>query len=227
MGVIDLIQFPNHSRRTGELIVVGPDSEARLFYQKGKLTHATMGEHEGLEVLVHLVDFTEGEFEFRPDITTDRVSLEGDLHRLLMQGLKVRDERKLAASQRAGQDERKTMDRQHERLTLLKGFHGKNDFALYSCLLAESGEKLAEQSHASVPRDRMEPLLRSLQSAVRAHPRSGLIRTILEDAEGFVVAHRLDDGALLVVVASPKASLGAVSMAVHKLALGLQGDAAA
>ena len=45
IGIIDLIQFPHAGRRTGELVVTADDHEGRLYYDKGSLVHACLGQY--------------------------------------------------------------------------------------------------------------------------------------------------------------------------------------
>ena len=64
LGIVDLIQFPHKGRRTGELVVTGAKDEARLYYIDGKLSHVGVGKLSGIEGLVEVVSWLEGEVEF-------------------------------------------------------------------------------------------------------------------------------------------------------------------
>ncbi len=225
MGIVDLIQFPHAGRKTGELIIVSPEDEARLYYDKGKLTHAALGDQQGEAVLVDVVDWSEGEFEFRTDVMADEQTVEADVHRALMQALKIRDERRMSADAEEGKD--MSSDRLASALAgRLKQFLTRNDYARYACAMNLEGELLAEAVVSHDPPSGQERIRASLQALVSTYPRPGLQRVFLEDEEGTLVLHRLDERHALVVVADKSGSLGAVSMGVSKLADGLREETA-
>ena len=96
IGIVELIQFPHTGRKTGELLINGKEMKARLFYDNGALHHALAGENEGLAALIEIVDWKEGQFEFHLNIRSEKKTIQLDLHRAVMQALKVRDERRQA-----------------------------------------------------------------------------------------------------------------------------------
>lgn len=103
LGIVDLIQFPHAGRKTGEMTITGKAGEAKLYYEKGALVHAVLDDHTGMEALVLLVDWTEGSFEFNPDVEADVRTIQVDLHRAVMQALKLHDEMKLEEEQKRAQ----------------------------------------------------------------------------------------------------------------------------
>jgi len=60
LGIVDLIQFPHAGRKTGHLMITGPDGDARLFYENGALVHASLNDIHGMDALVRIVDWGEG-----------------------------------------------------------------------------------------------------------------------------------------------------------------------
>ena len=103
LGVLDIVQFVNQAHLSGTLALKSGTEEAALFYRKGGLVHASLGSLTGVEVLVQIVDWTTGSFEFRAGEETGEETIRMDLHRAVMYALKTRDERKLEAEQRKAQ----------------------------------------------------------------------------------------------------------------------------
>src|SRR5512146_1795421 len=101
LDIVALLQVPAAGRKTGELAITGPSGEdGHVFYLEGRLVHAQVGTVAGQEALVEVVDWTQGEFEFRLDARCQETTIEGDLARAVMLALKMRDER---AEERARQ----------------------------------------------------------------------------------------------------------------------------
>jgi hypothetical protein len=221
MAIVDLIQFPHSGRKTGHLIISGTDGEARLSYENGSLVHATLGGASGMDALVRVVDWDEGTFEFVPDAEPEARTIELDLHRAVMQALKLHDELKREEEQRA--KEASGQEKGDEALTIrLSEFVGSNDFALHACVLDSGGKIRASVDGPDGPPEGIEKLRPALHSLVRAHPRGALRRILLEDDLGTVTLVGLRDKGSLIAVAGKGASLGAVSMSVGRLAAGLE-----
>jgi predicted regulator of Ras-like GTPase activity (Roadblock/LC7/MglB family) len=221
MAIIDLIQFPHVGRKTGHLIVNGANGEARLFYESGSLVHATMGNLSGMEALVRVVDWSEGEFEFLADLPPEIKSIELDLHRAVMQALKIHDELKAEEQRRASTDTGNG-EIDEELAGKLSEFIGSNDFALHACVLDSDGKVKASADGDDESPEGIDELRSTLHSFVQSHSRGVLNRILVEDNLGTVVLVRLTDGCGLIVIARQGASLGAVSMSVSRLATALE-----
>ncbi len=220
MAIIDLVQFPHSGRKTGHLIISGTDGEARLSYENGSLVHATLGDVSGMDALVRIVEWNEGAFEFIPGAEPEARSIELDLHRAVMQALKLHDELKKEEERRAkeaiGQEEG------HGALTArLSEFVQSNDFALHASVLNSDGKIRSSVDGPDGPPDGIEKLRSELHTLARAHPRGAVRRIILEDELGTVTLVGLRDGGSLIAVAGKRGSLGSVSMSVSRLAAGL------
>ena len=221
MAIIDLIQFPHAGRKTGHLVISGTDEEAKLFYEEGSLVHATLGNASGMEALVRIVDWGEGTFEFVPDLEPEARSIDLDLHRAVMQALKIHDELKAEEERRASENPAQE-ETDEALLEKLSEFLRSYDFAAHvSVIDADGGVRASVDSTEGSP-DGIEELRSSLHSLMQSHPRGTLNRILIEDNLGTVVLVRLRNGNRLMVVASEGASLGAVSMSVGRLAQGLE-----
>jgi predicted regulator of Ras-like GTPase activity (Roadblock/LC7/MglB family) len=214
MGPIDLVQYPHAGRKTGELIVAGPNGEGRLYYKKGKPVHAAAGELQGMEALVEILDWSRGEFEFRLGIEAKKSTLDLDLHQTLMQALKLRDERQ--------QESTPASSKEAELNAALDSFLATTPSVLQAIVVAPDGSPIAEASREGDTAD-AEQLLRSLSELLASYPRTGLRRVLLEDAAGIVVLATLPSSRGLVLVSDDRAPLGAVAMQVGKLAASLKG----
>ncbi len=222
LNIVELVQIPATGHKTGELFVAGLDGIARLFYQDGRLVHLETDELTGQEVLVEILGWNEGEFEFRPESVAEQVSFETDLHRALMAALKTRDE--LRFSERAASaDDDLTADDDRAG-EMLRQFLASHDHLRFACLLRDNGSVLYCGNQAGTASEWLELLRGAVAALLEAYPRSGLHRVLFEDAEGTVVVSRLADGTALVAVADRDATLGAVSVAVERFARRLEGE---
>ena len=222
MAIIDLVQFPHSGRKTGHLIISGTDGEARLSYENGSLVHATLGNISGMDALVRVVGWNEGTFGFVPDAEPEARTIELDLHRAVMQALKLHDELKKEEEERRAKEVSGQEEGDEALTTRLSEFVGSNDFALHACVLDSGGKIRAAVDGPDGPPEGIENLRSALHSLVRTHPRGALRRILLEDDHGTVTLVGLRDGGSLIAVASKGASLGSVSMSVGRLAAGLE-----
>ncbi|MBU1537028.1 DUF4388 domain-containing protein [Myxococcota bacterium] len=217
-GVIELVQYPHNRKRTGELsIKTPPGNSARCYYRDGKLVHVVSGDKAGLEALVDVVCLEEGEFQFDQAATTELTSIEMDLHRAIMQALKLADERK------------KSLEEQNElydaasvakvKMYLSGILQDKSDLYMLS-LTDPAGIVLAE-----VFNDELDD--KSLLRDVRKHlcdifttfP-SGLPESIIINHREFVATlGKTPAGLGLIVMGPATVSLGMVNMLVKRSVL--------
>jgi hypothetical protein len=222
MAIIDLVQFPHSGRKTGHLIISGTDGEARLSYENGSLVHAKLGDVTGIDALVRVVGWDEGAFEFVPDAEPEARSIELDLHRAVMQALKLHDELKREEEERRAQ-EASGQGEGDEALTIpLSEYVGSNDFALYVCVLGPEGKIRAAVDGPDGSPEGIEKICAALHSLVRTHPRGPLRRVLLEDDLGTVALVGLRGEDSLIAVADKGASLGSVAVSVGRLAARLE-----
>ncbi|MFW5741141.1 MAG: DUF4388 domain-containing protein [Myxococcota bacterium] len=232
LGIVDLVQFPFAGRKSGELIITSGAQRAELYYRDGELVDAATDSTEGSEVLVSVFDWEEGEFEFRPGVEASRVTIEEDLHRVVMKALKERDERRMEEQKR--QEEEEARRREQEALMEAQGLDaelcrrlaallGDQSTLVHASLMAFNGDVIAEASVEEQDLDGIELIRMALHGLRKEFPRSALSRILVEDEEGTSVALTLEDGRFLVVLAAGSASMGAVSMASNKLAAVLTG----
>lgn len=220
LEVVELLQTVAAGRKSGELVVAGSDDVARLFFEGGRLRHAESSRLVGQDVLVEVVGWEEGEFEFRPDVLPEVRSLNADLYRALMFALKTRDER------RAGLEDRLQPMPEEERAvqvhSRLAEFVSANPAILHACVLKRQGGRVLPcvASSGVVPAE-LQALAGVVFAVLDHNPRQPVHRVLIEDAAGAVVVASLAGEAALLVVAGPDAPLGAVTLNVRRLALAL------
>lgn len=222
MAIIDLVQFPHAGRKTGQLVISGNDGEAVLFYEEGALVHATLGDASGMDALVRIVDWGEGTFEFVSGVAPEARTIELDLHRAVMQALKLHDELKLQQEKERTREASPHNEGDEVLTTRLSEFLHSSDFALHACVVAPDGNLRASVDGAEGSPDGIEELRSILHSVVQSYPRGSVSRVLVQDDLGTVALVRLRSGSSLITVASKDASLGAVSMSVGRLAAGLE-----
>jgi hypothetical protein len=216
LAIADLVQIPLGNRKTGELLIATEEQDARLYYVDGSLVHLVSGEDEGAEVLDRIVGWTEGEFEFRPDVIVDDVDTEEDLNPALRVAV-MRITRKNTRK-------KKPLTPPAERVAarvrrLLHEFLSNNDFAIHACLMYCNGTMDVCGVERTDTPGWLEELRTSVLDVVASYPRKQLNRMLLEDEDGtLVVTCYPEDHSALLVAAKRGATLGAVSISVDRLA---------
>jgi predicted regulator of Ras-like GTPase activity (Roadblock/LC7/MglB family) len=221
LGIIDLVQFPHAGRKTGELIINSNGRQARLYYEKGSLIHASLGDAAGIEALVRVVDWTEGAFEFMATELSVKKNIELDLHRAVMQALKIHDELKEAELRRKAERKPAPQITDEALSTKLSEFVSSNDFAVHACVFGQDGALKAASISQSGAHDAVQELWPALQALLIEYPDGALNKAYIIDETGTVVLMKLGNGDSLVVTATKEASLGAISVNVGRLAADL------
>ena len=211
LAIVDLVQIPLGSRKTGELLIATEDKDARLYYVDGRLVHLASGDVQGARVLDLIVGWTEGEFEFRADVLTDEATFTGDLDKRL--AAVVEGYNAVTRSVKTAAPGSEAVRR------LLYDFLDANDFAIHACLLYGNGTMDVCGAERTDSPGWMEGLRSAVLDVVSKYPRKQLNRMLFEDEEGtLVVTCYPEDGSALLVAAKQGATLGAVSIAVDRLA---------
>lgn len=222
LDVLELLQTVAAGRKSGELVVAGPEDVARLYFDHGRLCHAETARAQGQDVLAEVVGWEEGEFEFRPDAAPVIRTLHSDLYRALMLALKTRDERR---AQQDGQAELRAAPAEDQAIRInarLAEFVAANPAIQQACVIKRRGGKAVPcaASSNSLPAW-LDELAGTILALLEHHPRQPVHRVLIEDAGGAVVVAALAGDAALVVTAGPDAPLGAVTLNVRRLALAL------
>jgi Domain of unknown function (DUF4388) len=225
ISVVDLLQYPTGAKRTGQMAIRGPDGVANLYYVDGALVHAEQGATIGFDVVVNVVDWSVGEFEFHPGRVSDEHTIRGALIHIVMEALKLRDEERRAPAAADHDDE----------LAALKRAWGANDdddaiavrrivdflqshaFIRHVSVLDDTGEVIAQATAGGDVPPWLDDLHCSMAQLVDNYPRASVSKLVLEDADGVVVLCRPRAARAILAISGAEATAGAVAMAVCKL----------
>jgi hypothetical protein len=198
--------------------LTGPDGKAQFYYRKGSLVDARLGDFAGLEVLVRIVDWGTGDFEFLPGDDDREQTIQMDVHRAVMNAVKIRDERKMEEEKRKAEAQTRAQQAAVAApANNLKELVSGIAFLQYACVLDSSGQPLGEACGASGSLPGIEDLRASLHRFAQSYPREEMRRVFIEDRAGTVVLAGLSEGRVLIMVADGGTSLGGVSLGVGKL----------
>ena len=219
IGFVSLLQFPNSSRKTGLLTVITMDGKAEFYYSKGELVHAKYGKKTGSDVLVDIVDWTEGQFTFEPGLEPEEITIKDDLHHILMWALKERDERK------KDQDENGVTP-----VELDAELSGKLDELMnsasgieYICVVTTLGQLLARSISDSTFMKKIEPFMESITCFVAKYPGKVTGKVFIEDTAISIAISGLDDKQTVIIAAGPEMKLGRLAMAMGRISKELTG----
>lgn len=222
--VRDLLEVLRLGSRTGELVVAGLDTDARLYFQDGKLVEAVGHGRSGVAVLTETLSWRDGEFEFRPEAEPPAHSdpeLQSAVARVLAfpagHGLLPLPP---VEPSPAPADDPATDPRSE----LLSAFVKNVPLAEFAGILDATGVIQAQSGSSLHPIAVMRSLGAAANAFRHAHCRPELRRMLIEDDKGTIAITRLADGSLLMVVADGGAGLGNVSAAVSKLVHQLEAE---
>src|SRR3954470_6058607 len=92
VAVVDLLQTIAVSGKSGVAVVKRGDREAQLFFQKGQLIDAEVGDLRGEEAVYRAITWTTGTFDLEFRTVDHPVVIEASTNALLMEGLRRVDE---------------------------------------------------------------------------------------------------------------------------------------
>jgi hypothetical protein len=219
LAVLDLVQFVNQAQLSGALVLKTASEQAELFYRKGGLVHAHLGDWTGLEVLVRIVDWTAGSFAFQAGVASPGETIAMDLHRAVMYALKTRDERTMENEKRKAEHAQETQKISLEdQLTEMISSLG---FVQQAAIFDASGV-LASAGRTDNSRDDLAPLCKMLVAFSAGNTRGKFRRAIFDDEKGTVLVSVLQRNRWVVIVAERGAALGAVTVGMGRLVTKLE-----
>lgn len=211
LAIVDLVQVPLGTGKSGELLIATEEEDARLYYVEGRLVHLVSGDLRGRRVLDLIVGWTDGEFEFRANVLSDDSSFGGDLSPELRAAVY-----RFNVQNKDSEDVEKITNKIRR---LLHDFLVENDFAIHACLMHPDGTMdVCGAERVDTPRW-LEAIRSKVLGLVDSYPRRQLNRVLFEDDDGtLVVTCYPEDETVLLVAAKQGATLGAVSIGVDRLA---------
>jgi predicted regulator of Ras-like GTPase activity (Roadblock/LC7/MglB family) len=219
IGFVSLLQFPNSSRKTGLLTVITIDGKAEFYYRKGELVHAKFGQKTGRDVLVDIVDWTEGQFTFESGQEPDVTTITDDLHHVLMWALKERDERKKLQSEESGLVQELDSRLSVKLDELIRSASGIE----YMCLVNPSGQILARSTPEKEFLEVIEPFMNSILCFISEYPGDIRGKAFIEADRISVAISGIDEDKTVVIATGPEVKLGRLAMALGKISRDLTG----
>lgn len=219
LGIVDLVQLPVASKKTGVLIVAGVEHEARLFYDRGALQHIVCGEDQGLEGMVRLMGWVEGEFEFRPGVTTAQKSVEKPLQELLESAAAIQKDRNTREETQHAGDSLLVEGKGNGNRIILRALSAaarQLEYVEHAAIYKRSGELVCVWNKET-PNDSLVELFAEVNEIFDTHPRPGLQKIYLTDSNGTNIATLISDSLVLLLSANDLSSLGMVSVASSKI----------
>jgi DNA-binding response OmpR family regulator len=99
MGLAEICQVLAQGFKTAKVDVIDTHAEGRLFFEDGKLKHATYADLEGPEAFYALLRVKEGEFAIEHGIGPPVETVQERLEFLLMEGMRLLDEERRTEAQ--------------------------------------------------------------------------------------------------------------------------------
>jgi len=196
------------------------DGKAEFFYKKGELVHARYGKKTGSEVLVDIVDWTEGQFTFEAGLEPEETTIKDDLHHILMWALKERDERKKDNEENGGGPVLELDAELSGRLNELKKSASGIE---YIFVVSTLGQLIARSISESSFLERIEPFMESITSFISQYPGKVTGKVFIEDTQISIAISGLDEKQTVVIATGPALKLGRLAMALGKISRDLTG----
>jgi len=209
VAIVSLLQFPNTGKRSGLITVNSEGRKASFYYDTGRLVHAVLGSLTGEDVLVEIVDWTDGEFTFDAGVEPPEVTIEKDLHRVIMWALKERDERKKISEEQVRKGQ---IPRSHE----LEKLVGESGTFVYASLIDSSGEAVCSSSLPGETGETITRLQKAVSALLAQYPDRVPRRVIVDDERFSMISEAIAEERVLLAVAEPGTRMGILPIAVAK-----------
>ncbi len=218
VSIVSLLQFPNTGKRSGLITVNSEGRKASFYYDTGRLVHAVLGHVTGEEVLVEVVDWTDGEFTFDTGVEPPEVTIEKDLHRCIMWALKERDERKKLSEEQAPPQGQIPRSQKLEKLV------SESESFVYASLIDAGGEVACSSSLPGETSETITELQKSVSAMLASYPGSIPRRLIVDDEKFSMICEAITDKRVMMAVAEPGTRMGILPIAAAKLVEALKKD---
>lgn len=91
----DVVQLIDSSAKTGKLSLNNDNLKGAIFFEKGKIVHATLGDLSGEEAVHTMAVWTDGRFLFETNTKSDKKTINRSNTNLMMEGARRLDEWKV------------------------------------------------------------------------------------------------------------------------------------
>lgn len=235
MSAADLIQHYGQSQKTTQVLIQHQDQEAALFFQQGKVMHATLDGEQGEGAVYRILTWEDGQFTVEVDIEPPAITIDRSWSGVLLEGARRLDE---ANSIIADIDVDKESQNKEKQSMATKR---KSD------LLAEALQTLIEESadidgaavvgvdglvySAQVPNRAMDEdmvgaaaaaIMGLSRRSVQQLKRGEFARTLIQGDDGNIIVAGLNEDTLLVGLTAKAVNLGMAFAEVRDITKRLQ-----
>ena len=215
MGVVDLLRFPHSTEKSGELIIAGMEEEARMYYDKGQIYHSICGDSTGMDAIIELLFFQEGEFEFRSDVTSSQQTVNTAIDELIPQALALKE--KLAAQRKKSSPPMQPRDPGGGDLSeSVRDSSSKYSYIKHVALYRRDGTDILKWDKDGAD-DAFNEIIGNVIALLDNHPRDGLHKIYMSHAHGTAVACLLNEDVILLMDSDASSSLGMLSLASTRI----------
>jgi hypothetical protein len=215
MGVIDLLKFPHSTEKSGELIIAGLEEEARMYYDKGQIYHSICGHSTGMDAIIELLFFQEGEFEFRSDVTSSQQTVNTAIDELIPQALALKEQ--LAAKRKKSSPPMQPRSPGGGDLSeSIRDSSSKYSYIKHVALYRRNGSAILNWDKDG-PDEAFNNIIDNVIALLDSHPRDGLHKIYMSHAHGTAVASVLNEDIILLLDSDTSSSLGMLSLASARI----------
>lgn len=95
IALADLIQQYCQNRKTAQVTLTSKLGTSELYFKDGQVTHATLGDLQGEEVVYKVLTWSEGRFNLEPGIESPRKTIQRSWSGLILEGARRLDEARI------------------------------------------------------------------------------------------------------------------------------------
>ncbi len=232
LGIAQLIQFPAMSGKSGRLVLSRGNDRAQLEYEAGELFHATLGAIEGFAVLVEILPWTQGTFEFQIDVMPSVRTIDMDLGKALMRATQQGDEKGAGGAEgAAGTEQPENREAQATAafsscfgaswsgkvFARLTTFLAEHPVFFYACVMRRSGEVRAEYVKPADDLGESAQTFGLLRDIMKNYAHVCQGRMVVDASYCTMALRAFGEDEVLIALAKSTVSLAAVEKAIDSL----------
>ncbi len=229
LGIGELVQFPSLSNKTGRIVLTRKSHSAELYFVDGQLHHATLDELEGFPVLVEILPWTQGEFEFQVGVTSEKRTIDMDLGKALMQATLQSDPDKVTDTE-AGRHVASTAgfssvfgpSWDSATYARVSTFLSEHPLFFYACVMTRKGHIKAEFIKPVENLETPVETLSLLRDIMKNYATFCEGRMVVDSSYCIVAVHPFGDDEVVIALARPDAQEQDVGAAIEGLVIKLE-----
>lgn len=95
MSLVDIVHIFHTERKTVAIHLSSEMGYGRIYLKEGNIIHASYRNYSGKEAVFQLLTWNDGEFEVEPEASTDERTIQIPVQSLILEGLRMLDEKKI------------------------------------------------------------------------------------------------------------------------------------